>query len=129
MRRLIRVSVQRHGGFPVNSFAQMHGVAGQKDVAIGECYHQRAFAGRVARSEQELQAAISKEIEVVSEFQPVVAARRQVVLEHEYPAPVGIGPVGVAQLVGSDDKLCFRKVAESADVIEMAMRDDYILDV
>src|SRR5712692_3317701 len=124
-----RVGVERHRGFLIDGRAQMDRIAGEQILAIRKIDQQRALAGRMPGRVEELQRAISKEIEIAVEFEPIVAARRNEIIEDEHPPPIGIGPIGILQFFGADQELGFRKIRQSAGMVEMRMRQDDVLYV
>ena len=78
---------------------------------------------------QQVQAAVVEEVEVAVELEPVESAGRHEVIEDERPAPIGIGPVRVAQLVRHDQKLGLREHEHPARVIEVQVRHHDVLHV
>src|SRR5690242_1813640 len=79
-----RVGVERHRGFLIDRRAQMDRIAGEQVLAIRKIDQQRTLARRMAWRVEKLQRAISKEIEIAVEFEPVVAARRHEIIEDEH---------------------------------------------
>src|SRR5580698_9171811 len=83
----------------------------------------------MSRSIEELQRAITEEIEILVELDPLIGSRRQVVIENEGPTPIGVGPVGVLHFALARDEGRVGKVSQAARMIEMRMRQDDVLDV
>ncbi len=73
----VGIIVDTHRRPVLDRGAQMRGVAGQQELAIGQIDQHRAFARRMAGGQQKLDRAVAEQVEIPGELRPVVSARRQ----------------------------------------------------